>query len=390
MPILHLALTVALMGITGCCLLGALCSMLQPTEGMRALGKRVAPVAGLLLGWWSLVLSFTFSLPAGHFVAVIYWLFFVLGPVMYSPFFVGDLFGFWHRSVCLQTADVPRREKGAILSIAHLSDFHIPANFTIEEGLHNGAVLDFVRAAVEWALARADYVMITGDITDSGHSSEWQLYKSLSDSLSQEQRSKLLLIPGNHDLSLTLRFGAYGAGLETADYDSRCRAFAKAVFCGCPASWVLITPGGRHSVARVMAGASEYIKVYDGNPPWTNVGIPEAGLPLNILEMSGEILSALSTVDEFGLWPTRGAPFFRDLIDLAYPMILAEKNGVMIVGLNSCLAPADSIVGSGFGRIGKAQLLRLEAVVSNLRENEQLIVMVHHHIGVPRDLRRGI
>ena len=140
-----------------------------------------------------------------------------------------------------------------------------------------------------------------------------------------------------------------------------------------------------------MANAKNYMEVYDKHPPRTDTGpLADAGYPSISLETSYELKNALAKRDWPGPWPVVDAPFFRDLVELAYPMILAEENEFLLVGLNSCLSPADTMVASGFGKLGKNQLRRLEALISCLKREQRLIVLMHHHIGVPGGMRKWI
>ena len=184
MPILHLAITIVLMSIPASGLVWCLWLHLSPSNrGIRALARHLAPVCLLFLAWGTLVLMFTFSLGPGSFNPAIYWMFFFLGPLLHSYSWAPDLMGFRHRTVVLEPFTCPKRGSEAIVSLAHLSDLHITAIATVEEGLPSEVVLRTARTAIDWALQRADYILISGDLTDSGDVGEWKLFSSLLDSL---------------------------------------------------------------------------------------------------------------------------------------------------------------------------------------------------------------
>jgi DNA repair exonuclease SbcCD nuclease subunit len=75
----------------------------------------------------------------------------------------------------------------------------------MEGGLPADEVVRAARAALHWCFEqKADLVVLSGDITDSGREEEWQLLHGLRAGLSPTEAGRLLVIPGNHDLTITL------------------------------------------------------------------------------------------------------------------------------------------------------------------------------------------
>ncbi len=96
--------------------------------------------------------------------------------------------------------------------IAHLSDLHIvgePFGFRIESGRagprgNDRAYRLFDLLSKEHARRPLDLVLITGDMTDAGRSSEWIEFFSML-ARHSELRARTLILPGNHDLNVVDR-----------------------------------------------------------------------------------------------------------------------------------------------------------------------------------------
>ncbi|WP_020187419.1 metallophosphoesterase [Methylopila sp. 73B] len=102
---------------------------------------------------------------------------------------------------------------GKVWRVAHLSDLHAVGErfgFRIESG-RAGPQGNARLAATFEALARAhaaeplDLVLVTGDMTDAGRSSEWAEFLEALDTLDPALRERMLFIPGNHDVNVVDR-----------------------------------------------------------------------------------------------------------------------------------------------------------------------------------------
>ncbi|MDH5490925.1 MAG: metallophosphoesterase, partial [Myxococcales bacterium] len=132
---------------------------------------------------------------------------------------------------------VRRRGVGALpFRIAHLSDLHLTARGDGARHEPGWGRLRGMNEALRWVLRsepvqRADLLLVTGDVTDTGAESAWKLFAAMLRGAGLEHRT--LAIPGNHDMvSLSLRIGNPAslarrdrartrAGLEAAGQPSR-------------------------------------------------------------------------------------------------------------------------------------------------------------------------
>jgi hypothetical protein len=96
--------------------------------------------------------------------------------------------------------------------VAHLSDLHAvggPYEFRVESGRagpRGNGLIDRVldRLAALDASKRVDFILVSGDLTDAGRSTEWA---EMLDALSRhpELVGRMLILPGNHDLNVVDR-----------------------------------------------------------------------------------------------------------------------------------------------------------------------------------------
>ena len=87
--------------------------------------------------------------------------------------------------------------------ILHASDFHITSDDSepVTEGgaTFSYALLTSIMNAISKDARDCDTALFTGDITDTGSAQAWERFV---DSCPPELQSKLILVPGNHDLNL--------------------------------------------------------------------------------------------------------------------------------------------------------------------------------------------
>ena len=100
----------------------------------------------------------------------------------------------------------------SLFRVAHLSDLHVVGErygYRMETGTHgpqgNNCVLDALERLAEIHASRPLHrVLVTGDITDAGTRAEWAKFLDLI-GLFPELRSRMSLVPGNHDLNIVDR-----------------------------------------------------------------------------------------------------------------------------------------------------------------------------------------
>jgi 3',5'-cyclic AMP phosphodiesterase CpdA len=106
---------------------------------------------------------------------------------------------------------------GRALRIAHVSDVHVLSRLGAEWRrmlfnkritgwanvvLRRGRVhrREYLRAVLEEAATRSDHVVVTGDITNMAHESEYREARPLLDEVAR--RVEVTVVPGNHDIYL--------------------------------------------------------------------------------------------------------------------------------------------------------------------------------------------
>ena len=78
-------------------------------------------------------------------------------------------------------------------------------------------------------LSSADVILISGDITDTGHADEWKMFFDL---IPKDWLPKMVLVPGNHDLNITTanpREAFQSAGYENVPRQLRMARFLMAM-----------------------------------------------------------------------------------------------------------------------------------------------------------------
>jgi 3',5'-cyclic AMP phosphodiesterase CpdA len=106
----------------------------------------------------------------------------------------------------------PLEPAASLFRVAHLSDLHVVGErygYRMETGTHgpqgNQCVLDALeRLAAIHASRPLHRVLVTGDITDAGTRAEWAKFLDLI-GLFPGLRSRMSLVPGNHDLNIVDR-----------------------------------------------------------------------------------------------------------------------------------------------------------------------------------------
>jgi predicted MPP superfamily phosphohydrolase len=103
-------------------------------------------------------------------------------------------------------------DKGRVWRIAHLSDIHVVGErygFRIESGRSGPRGNDQLEAALAKLEAlcsndQLDAILITGDVTDAGRSTEWAEFLDLFRS-HPKLAERVLILPGNHDVNIVDR-----------------------------------------------------------------------------------------------------------------------------------------------------------------------------------------
>lgn len=94
------------------------------------------------------------------------------------------------------------KSHGVTVRVAHMSDLHLGTHDLAprtEEGVAGNVQFRELLKTHRLELARCDAIVITGDITDTGHAEEWARFFEIVDPALLET---IVLLPGNHDLNI--------------------------------------------------------------------------------------------------------------------------------------------------------------------------------------------
>jgi 3',5'-cyclic AMP phosphodiesterase CpdA len=273
------------------------------------------------------------------------------------------------------------------LRVVHLSDLHITEGERVrlaERAAPGGnAVLAALLARPE--VARADVLVVTGDVTDRGTAGSWQRFGELIDRAGVKDR--VVLVPGNHDLALVDPWGGlrdphrrwhrrdrFGL-VQLANLLKFCEAFAD-------------TGGGR--LGFVLA---------DGEPVPFRQAWAEAEGAVRPLVTALPTLAVPRQRLGRGFFARRRAvrayeaPIAeaRDRLLALFPMAvpLPERDAVLFV-LNSCTPISRHPATNGLGRVGRAQYARLHRLASGFPQPLKLVGLHHHVVRRNEELGRDL
>ena len=251
----------------------------------------------------------------------------------------------------------PSAGQSPIVRVAHLSDLHLVGEqygYRMECGTHgpsgNGCMEHALRklGAIH-AKTALDWVLVTGDVTDAGTRSEWVECLELLRG-SPDIRSRVLFVPGNHDVNIVDRTNTGRFDLPwSVGHALRRLRFVVALDD---------IQGDRvHVVDRASGDLGPSLRDYlqDGDRP-----------------------ALLRGLAEEGTWRGRReiARVWDDIFPLAVPP--AEQGGYGVILLNSNARSHFSAT-NAIGVIGRSQLKRLKAVL-NAFPDRAWIILLHHHV----------
>jgi 3',5'-cyclic AMP phosphodiesterase CpdA len=268
------------------------------------------------------------------------------------------------------------------LRLVHLSDLHVTEGDRVRlverVARGGGAALPALLATAE--VKKADVVVITGDVTDRGTAAAWQRVRAAIDGAGVA--GKVVLVPGNHDLSLIDPWGGlrdpgghwrrndrFGI-VQLANLLKFCEAFAATG--GGQRGYVL---GAKAREERPYAGA--WADAEAAVRPLVNA-LPEMPVPRQHLGPG-----YLARRREARAYTARIAAARNKLLAL-FPMAvpLPARNAVVFV-LNSCTPISRHPATNALGWVGRAQYRRL-ARLARLYPQHLKLVALHHHV-----VRRG-
>jgi 3',5'-cyclic AMP phosphodiesterase CpdA len=231
--------------------------------------------------------------------------------------------------------------------IAHLSDLHIPYGGRLtEEAEWRPEILDRCIAGLESANNAGPLaaVVVSGDVTDTGHQDAWTLFISKFASY----KEKTILAPGNHDLNIV------GYGVRSIFFVADEAHMA----------------GRWKRMARYLDAASQVMGTRAR--VWTNGGLQPLPVAWNTLQNNGETLQIRQYSAAAKLFP-----FVVSVPDIGEHVKFIVWNTVR----TSALAMNNS-----YGIIEKEQLANFENIAAYFSEKEEVtsyIHVMHHKLAFP-------
>ena len=244
---------------------------------------------------------------------------------------------------------------GRMWRVAHLSDIHMVGErygFRIESG-RNGPRgndrLEQVMARIEaiHAMRPLDLVLVSGDMTDAGRSTEWAEFLDLL-ALHPVLARRMLILPGNHDVNIVDR--ANPARLDLP-----------------------FSPGKRlrqmRALAAIAAAQGDRVRVVDQRSKTRALTLSEA--------LADHRARIAAFADSGGFRLSMG---LGRLWDEQFPMILPpdSEDGLGMVILNSNAETHFSFT-NALGMVSTDQARRLAGVFSEYPK-ARWIVALHHHL----------
>jgi tetratricopeptide (TPR) repeat protein/predicted MPP superfamily phosphohydrolase len=216
---------------------------------------------------------------------------------------------------------------------------------------------------LEW-----DVLVLTGDMTDSGGESDWDIFCSCMGDLPSAR--PVILLPGNHDIILAkgLRVDGIGEQIQLR----MCR-FLKYLNRFLSAEFLSIKKGSTKLISsrELLAKQMPFIENYLLYPP-TFSGVRDIDVNLN--PSPGKDVCIIE-----------GADFRRPqrILENIYPLALPVNSDFLVVALNSPQHEdsAKFFVENAIGCIRQDQIDRLIRVVTEIAPR-CLVIALHHHPGV--------
>ena len=302
------------------------------------------------------------------------------------------------------------------LKVVHLSDLHLcsPSAVTMEGKLSMDRVLEANKRAFAWACEQQpDLIAVTGDVTDSGDSAEWDVLKSILEQLPPACRANVVVVPGNHDLTITLGdFIGTRDGRALLEYEKRCALFVRHGLSTMPPNaklWfgdreVPLTelfdsigqyltlhekfPARVRTTSEAPRSVASFFNVFRRRRGWQQIHEWRGRLDYYVpgIVLAPELVAAIEQ-KQGSSWPTSQTPLVQDLLQELYPLIVFENEKFVVVALNSNTGPAGWIADGALGSLGTRQLGRLELILNQRERDKCVIVLLHHHVGCPDEVR---
>lgn len=292
----------------------------------------------------------------------------------------------------------PECPKNGEWLIAHLSDSHVSAGLdTADGGVPGQNGLTEILSSV--SLARPSFIVLSGDVTDRGSAWEWEEAVRRIGAVSSD--SRVVLVPGNHDLSIAYEeqgsadFDALGAGLSAARHRrlhlGRYIAAQARLFPGLKTTTGatfgdLAAAASREPASTELSHALKQI-----NPCFTNCVLAtagEGGKSRGTFRDCTDICEKrfpdeLATIESLGAFEEQW-----DEASIFPASFVDSAAGIAILAINSAPPSADSLGESAIGEVDDLQIARARSWFENLTPAVTTVGVTLHHTLVRRERDR--
>jgi len=277
---------------------------------------------------------------------------------------VASVFWLWRElSVTEPVLDWPHplQPAASLFRVAHLSDLHVVGErygYRMETGTHgpqgNKCVLDALeKLAAIHASRPLHRVLVTGDITDAGTRAEWAEFIDLMRNF-PELRSRMSLVPGNHDVNIVDRTNTARPDLPW----SVGKALRK---------WRFVV-----ALDQIQGDRAHLVDRKSGS----------LGPTLAHYLREGERPRLLRALAEYG--SVRGrleiAKVWEAMFPLVEPAIDPQGYGVILLDSN---APSNVALTNAIGVVSPTQLRALRSVLNGSHQGAWLILLHHQVVEYP-------
>jgi len=266
----------------------------------------------------------------------------------------------------------------------HWSDIHLtesPQALRLDGGRSPNNTWEKVIARASSITPAPDLILMTGDQTNAGQASEWSAFFSTINGLPPELRSKLVILPGNHDLNLPHPTDVVSSE-GTSNVLARARMLRMIAAIDCvqgDRAWILADGLTRKEdkIVRVRDFIDTYrseFGLFFQNPPqlvqrqkithWPGAGVTSAWVD--------------ATPPEINQRFHRPEHVFQAL----FPMVIEEPRTQQLVYVLDSNAVGGNVVDNAFGQIRWDHLILLRRLQAHFGRRPS-IYLLHHHVALP-------
>lgn len=260
------------------------------------------------------------------------------------------------------------------ITLAHLSDLHLSESTTLEGNVSPGDSLCSLRSVLEKvSLANPEVVVVTGDVTDQGSSTEWDMF--YDELVRYNLNNKVVVVPGNHDININ---SLYYPSWENSQFSLKCYNFMVKSL-NRTTGGVVRGVGNVVELAAVMYNLAPFLQMYEECYNKTNTYTRS-----QVEEMRKRVVEAFNNVGlEIDFADESVEDIFRAILEGIFP-IEYSFGDINVIAINSCTYRSVSIWDCGFGKIGEKQMIKLAAIQQHTPYTQKIVYAMHHSPGLPR------